>query len=43
VLVSHNLDSLREKRCNALRISRSGCVAAPIDQLLDRDPLGRVA
>ncbi len=43
VLVSHNLDRLREKRCNALRIARSGCVAAPIDQLLDRDPLGRVA
>ncbi|MFT8131059.1 ABC transporter, partial [Salmonella enterica subsp. enterica serovar Enteritidis] len=24
VLVSHNLDRLREKRCNALRIARSG-------------------
>lgn len=34
MLVSHNLAGLGEQRCVGLLIARSGCVAAPIRQLL---------
>lgn len=34
VLVSHNLASLSQKLDNALLVSRSGCIAAPIRQFI---------
>lgn len=44
MLVSHNLVGLSLKRCDALRVARSGCVFAPIGQFMaDRHRLGQVA
>ena len=44
ILVSHNLTSLSEKRCEGLLIARNECIAAPIQQFMaDRQRLGQVA
>lgn len=44
VLVSHNLASLSQKLDNALLVSRSGCISAPIHQFIrNRQALEQVA